>query len=184
MRKATPDHVPLDKIDVWFQDESRIGQQGSQTRIWAPTGTRPRVVKQQQFLYSYIFGAVCPAQKTCAALVVPYVSYEILKAHFEEISVHVPQGRHAIVVLDRAGWHLAKKLVLPKNVSILHLPPYAPELNPQEQVWEYLKDRSLSNRVFKNYKDIVKACCDAWNVFAQDPDRISSLTQRDWAKIC
>ena len=84
VRTLACDGVDINHVDVWFQDESRIGQQGSQTRIWAPTGTRPRVVKQQQFLYSYIFGAVCPAQKTCAALVVPYVSYEILKAQLHE----------------------------------------------------------------------------------------------------
>ena len=176
-----PDEIPLDSVDVWFQDESRIGQQGSQTRLWAPTGTRPRAVKQQQFLYTYIFGAVCPEQKSCAALVWPEVNHIGLGKHLQELSWHVPKGRHALVVMDRAGWHRAKDLELPENISILHLPPYSPELNPQEQVWEYLKDRFLSNRVFKNYEEIVNVCCEAWSSFASEPDRIASLTQRKWA---
>ena len=74
----------MEKVDIWFQDETRIGQQGSQTRIWAKTGTRPRVVKQQQFLYMYIFGAVCPAQQTCGAIIAPYVSHNVLEEHLKD----------------------------------------------------------------------------------------------------
>ena len=170
----------MDSVDVWFQDESRVGQQGSQTRIWASTGTRPRVVKQQQFLNSYIFGAVCPGQKTCAAIVVPLVNYQALEEHLKELATQVPEGRHALVLMDRAGWHCAKDLTLPENISLLHLPPYSPELNPQEQVWQYLKDRYLSNRVFKNLEEITDACCSAWNTFAGQTERIASLTQREW----
>ena len=173
----------MGSIDVCFQDESRVGQQGSQTRIWAPTGTRPRVLKQQQFLNSYIFGAVCPRQKTCAALVVPLVNHQALEMHLKELSTQVPEERHALVLMDRAGWHCAKDLTLPKNVSILHLPPYSPELNPQEQVWQYLNDRYLSNRVFKNLEEITDACCNAWNEFASEAERIASLTQREWAQF-
>lgn len=178
-----PEHVSLDQVDVWFQDESRIGQQGSRTRIWAKRGTRPRVVKQQQFLYQYIFGAVCPAQKQCAALVVPYANHESFNEHLKEISLHVPEGRHAVVILDQAGWHHKKDLRIPNNISILHLPPYSPELNPQEQVWQYLKDTHLANRTFEKHNDIIEACCKAWNAFAAMPELIQSLTSRDWATL-
>ncbi len=183
MKKAVPSHILPDEIDVWFQDETRIGQQGSQTRLWAQTGTRPRIVKQQQFLYSYIFGAVCARQKSCAAIVAPHVNHDVMSLHLQEISTQIPLGRHAIVVMDRAGWHCAKELILPSNISVMHLPAYSPELNPQEQVWQYLKDNFLSNRIFKNAEEIVDACCNAWNNFANDPDRIASLTQREWATI-
>ena len=141
------------------------------------------MVKQQQFLNSYIFGAVCPRQKTCAAIVVPLVNHQALEMHLKELSTQVPEERHALVLMDRAGWHCAKDLTLPKNVSILHLPPYSPELNPQEQVWQYLKDRYLSNRVFKNLEEITDACCNAWNEFASEAERIASLTQREWAQF-
>jgi len=173
----------LDKVDIWFQDESRIGQQGSQTRIWAKTGSRPRVVKQQQFLYQYIFGAVCPKKKQAAGIVVPYANQSSFSEHLKEISYHVPKGRHAVLVMDQAGWHKAKNLSIPENLSLLHLPPYSPELNPQEQVWQYLKNTYLSNRVFKSADAILEACCDAWKKFAEQPDLIHSMTQREWAKI-
>ena len=183
MQKIIPCGVRLEDVDIWFQDESRIGQQGSRTRIWAKKGTRPSVVKQQQFLYEYIYGAVCPAQKKCAAVIFPLANHEGLNEHLKEISTHVPQGRHAVVVQDQAGWHHKKDLQIPHNISILHLPPYSPELNPQEQVWQHLKDKYLANRVFKNNKDIVDACCRAWSSFAKMPDLIQSLTTREWATI-
>ena len=173
----------MGSVDVWFQDESRVGQQGSQTRIWAKTGTRPRVVKQQQFLYQYIFGAVCPSQNSCAGIVVPYANHMGLSKHLEEISNQVPEGRYAVVVMDQAGWHLCKDINVPGNMSILHLPPYSPELNPQEQIWQHLKDRYLANRVFDNHQDILDACCQAWNKLAQMPDLIHSIATREWALL-
>jgi len=96
---------------------------------------------------------------------------------------HVPQGRHAVVVMDQAGWHQTQKLDIPKNISILHIPAYSPELNPQEQVWLYLKDHYLANRVYKNLEDILLAACDAWNLFAAMPELIQSLTTRAWASL-
>ena len=140
-------------------------------------------MKQQQFLYEYIFGAVCPSQRSCAALVLPVANHEGLEAHLKETSRHVPPGRHAVVVQDQAGWHHKKALKIPPNISLLHLPPYSPELNPQEQVWHYLKGTYLANRVFKSQKEILDACCDAWNAFAQMPELIQSLATRSWASI-
>jgi len=140
-------------------------------------------VKQQQFIAEYIFGAVCPAQESVAAIIVPYANQDALIRHLEEIACHVPAGRHAVVVMDQAGWHSTKRLEIPKNISILHLPPYSPELNPQEQVWQYLKDHFLANRVFNDRKDIQKACCNAWNIFAQNTNLIRSLTSRKWAQL-
>lgn len=183
MQAAIPETIQLKDVDVWFQDESRVGQQGSRTRIWAKKGTRPRAVKQQQFLYQYIFGAVCPAHKKCAAIVAPIANAESLREHLNEIAYHVPEGRHGVVVLDQAGWHHKKDLHIPSNISLLYLPPYSPELNSQEQVWQHLKDTYLANRVFKNSNDIINACCNSWNAFAQMPDFIQSLTSRDWAVI-
>lgn len=97
--------------------------------------------------------------------------------------MHVPKNRHAVVITDQAGWHRKHDIQIPSNITILHLPPYSPELNPQEQVWQHLKDNYLANRVYKDSKDIVDACCNAWNLFASMPNFIQSLTTRDWAII-
>ncbi|MCI5059205.1 MAG: transposase [Flavobacteriales bacterium] len=102
-----PKGVFLDKVDIWFEDESRIGQKGTLSRIWAQKGTRPRVVRQQQYLYQYIFGAVCPKLGIGAAIVAPNVNIETMQKILEEISLHVQKGRRAVVVLDQAGWHVS-----------------------------------------------------------------------------
>lgn len=183
MKEVLPSTVEIDNVDVWFQDESRVGQQGSQTRIWAPKGTRPRVVKQQQFLSVYIYGAVCPVQGLCAGLILPEANKNGLEKHLKEISYHVPEGRHAVVLMDQAGYHKAGKIIIPKNISILYLPPRSPELNSQENVWKYIKDHSLANRTFKNIEEIINACSSAWNCFADSKKLIISLTGREWAKV-
>ncbi len=170
-------------MEVWFQDEHRIGQQGSLTRIWARKGSRPRVVRQQQFIYSYIFGAVCPAQDKGAAVIMPYANTSAMQAHLEEIAYHVEKGKHAVVVLDKAGWHKAKNLKIPYNLSLLHLPPYSPELNPQEQVGRQMKHNDLANRTFKDYAEILKSCSTAWNRITNPPGTIRSLCSRTWAQL-
>ena len=102
----------------------------------------------------------------------------------EEISRHVvPEGRHGGIVMDQAGWHTCKELCIPENLSILHLPAYSPELNAQENIWQYLKQTALSNRVFKSAVDIIDACCQAWNDLALNPNLITSIASRDWTLL-
>lgn len=179
--EVLPQHIDLSCVDVWFQDETRVGQQGSLTRIWAKKGTRPRVVRQQQFISQYIFGAVCPAQGQAAGLILPCANSEGLELHLAEISKHVPADRHALVIMDQAGWHHTKNMQVPENISIIHLPPYSPELNAQENIWQHLKDAYLSNRVFHSRAEILEACVSAWNSLAASAQLISSISHRSWA---
>ena len=101
--------------------------------------------------------------------------------HLAEIGKNVAPGAHAVLLLDQAGWHMTDKLVIPENITLLPLPPKCPELNPTENVWQFLRDNYLSNRVFKSYDDIVDHCCDAWNKLIDQPWRIMSIGLRDWA---
>ena len=167
---------------MWFQDEARVGQQGTLTRIWAERGTRPRAPRDTRYKWAYIFGAVCPERGATAALVMPNADTPAMSAHLGEISRTVAEGAHAIVVLDGAGWHGAKALCVPDNITLLPLPPYAPELNPIENVWAYLRANRLAISVFETYEDIVTRCCKAWNFFANDTDTVRSITTRDYTK--
>lgn len=176
-----PKYIDTKMVDIWFQDEARVGQQGRTTRVWAIKGTRPRAVKQLQFISTYIFGAVCPSKGLSAALIMPYVGVITMEKHLEEISKNVSPGRHAVVIVDQASWHMAKSLNIPKNISLLPLPAYSPELNPCEQIWQFLRDRYLSNRCFNGYDDIVEACVYAWNQFISLPGKIKSMCSRSWA---
>jgi len=168
---------------VWFQDEARVGQQGTLTRIWAGRGTRPRAPRDTRYTWAYIFGAVCPERAATAALVMPNADTPAMNAHLAEIARTVAEGAHAILVLDGAGWHGAKALCVPDNITLLPLPPYAPELNPVENVWAYLRANRLAISVFETYEQIVTRCCEAWNFFANDPKAMASITSRSWAEV-
>lgn len=153
------------------------------TRTWALKGTRPRLVRQQQFEYAYIFGAVCPARDEAVGIVMPYVNTEAMLIHLEHISAKVQNGRHAVIILDRAAWHTTKRLKKFPNISLMPLPAASPELNPTEQVWQVLRDESLGNRCFEDYEDILQSCCEAWNIFTESHDRVKNLCSRSWALL-
>ena len=134
-------------IEVWHQDEARVGQQGTLAYLWADQGSRPSVKRDLRYKWAYIFGAVCAERGVGAAIVVPKADAYAMGLHLAEISGQVAPGAHAVVVLDGAGWHKpGKRLRVPDNISLLHLPPYSPELNPQENIWQYLRQNFLSNR--------------------------------------
>lgn len=178
-----PGHISLDKVDIWFQDEARFGQQNTTTHIWAEKGTRPRVVQQQQYIYAYLFGAVCITNGKTEALITPFSNMTVMKDHLALISKATATDRHAVVIMDGASWHqeyLDKDF---PNLSIIHIPPYSPELNPIEQVWSWMRQNEIANRAFNGYEDIVDKCTTAWNNFRNDTDRVISLCSRDWAKL-
>jgi putative transposase len=170
-------------IELWWQDEARVGQQGSLTYVWGERGSRPRAPRDQRYRWAYIFGAVCPRRATGAALVLPYANIQAMNLHLQEISTQVAPGAHAVLIVDGAGWHKpGGRLNIPENVSLLFLPPYSPELNPVENIWQFLRQNFLSNRVYATYEAIVDACCDAWNKLIAVPERIRSIAARDYAK--
>ena len=162
--------------------DARVGQQGTLTRIWAARGTRPRAPRDTRHTWAYIFGAVCPERGATAALVIPHADAQAMNAHLAEISRTVAAGAHAILVLDGAGWHGSKALRVPDNITLLLLPPYAPELNPIENVWAYIRANRLAISVFETYDENVERCCDAWNFFANDTEAVKSITTREYAK--
>jgi transposase len=104
-----------------------------------------------------------------------------MSLHLAEIAHAVAPGAHALVLLDQAGWHVSKRLVIPANITLVPLPAKAPELNPVENVWQFLRENWLSNRVFTSYADILDHCCYAWNRLVEQPWRIMSIGLRDWA---
>lgn len=133
---------------------------------------------------AYLFGAICPDRATGAAIIMPGVNSEAMAEHLREISSQVAPGAHAVLVCDGAGWHQpGERLPVPDNITLLPLPPYAPELNPIENVWEYLRSNQLSLRVWNSYQAIQNACKDAWNALMADPARIRSITARVWASV-
>jgi hypothetical protein len=164
---------------------------GTLTRIWAKCGTRPRAVRDRRYTWTYLFGAVCPERGVGAAVVLPRstgepmpdVSVEAMNLHLAEIAKQVAAGAHAVLVLDKAGWHTSPKLRNPENITLLRLPAYAPELNPVENLWAFLRQDLLSHRVWDSYDAIVEACCHAWTALMSMPEQVTSITTRAWAQV-
>jgi hypothetical protein len=175
--------APKTPVEVWFHDEMRLGQKNPRTRRWARRGTRPRALADLRTKSAYLFGAICPKRGTGAALVMPSANTEAMQHHLDEIARNLAPKAHAVIVLDQAGWHTTGKLRLPENLSLLPLPPNSPELNPVENVWQFLRQNKLSNRIFGGYEAILAAACDAWNSLLADPARITSIGTRQWATI-
>src|SRR3954462_3749494 len=100
----------------------------------------------QRTASTYIFGAICPAEGKGAALVMPSCNTEAMNLHLAEIATAVAPGAHAVLLLDQAGWHLSQRLVVPPNITLVALPSKCPELNPVENIWQFMRENWLSNR--------------------------------------
>ncbi len=158
----------------------RVGQKGTLTRVWAAKGERATAARDLRFGYAYLFGAVCPARDTGAAIVMPMVNTAAMNEHLVEIGRCVSPGAHAALVLDGAGWHPREGLAVPANISLLFLPTYSPELNPAEELWHELRRHFLANRVIDTVEELIDACCNAWNAALQKPGFIKSVTGFSW----
>jgi transposase len=153
-----------------------VGQKGRGTYVWYERGVRPRAPVDQRFGFTYIFAAVRPGTDDAFALVLPEVNTAAMQVFLDRFAASLGVKVHVILLLDRAGWHVTKRLHIPPKLSLVFLPPYAPELNPVERVWLFLRDHFLSHRVFANLRAVVRGCCDAWQSLCAIPQRLASLT--------
>jgi len=150
------------------------------THVWAPRGSRPRAVKQTEYDWIYLYGAVNPRSGDSVALLAPTVNTFVMNQHLCMISAHVGPEVHVVLVLDQAGWHMSKGLKVPENITLLPLPPYSPELNPIERLWSWLKSHQLSNRVYADYDDLLNSGTAAWNTLT--PERLQTICRTRWLK--
>ena len=142
------------------------------------------MVRDNRHSSAYRYGAIGPARRTGAAIIMPAANTAGMNAHLAEISTQVAPGAHAILVCDGAGWHQkGKTLRGPDNLTRLSLPPYAPELNPMETVWEYRRANKLCRLGWNSSEEIVQACKAAWDFLIHDPGRIASIGTRKWACV-
>jgi hypothetical protein len=175
--------APGTAIEVWYQDEMRVGQKNSLVYQWAKRGSRPRQPKDQRYQNAYVFGAICPSRDTGVALIMPQADTDAMQAHLDAIGEAVAPGAHALLILDKAGWHTTGKLRTPGNITLVPLPPACPELNAAENIWQYLRQNYLGNREFADYTAILDACQDAWRKLLAETGRITSIAQREWAIV-
>ena len=173
---------PDKKIEVWFQDEARFGQQGTLTRVWATKGTRPRAIRQTKYEWLYVIGGVCPQTGQSVGLLSPTINTEMVNAFFSQFATEVTPDVHVVMIWDQAGFHVSKNLKIPDNITVVPLPPYSPELNPVENLWHYLRSHYWSNCKYENYDALRIAAIHAWQHAALNPNIIKSVCRAKYAE--
>ena len=167
-------------IRVYFQDEARFGQHGSITRVWARKGSRPRVVRQTEYEYLWVIGAVFPETGRAEGLLSPRLNVAVVNVFLDEFSQSLPENEHAVMIWDGAGFHTSKKVIAPDNVTPIVLPPYSPELNPIENLWHYLKSHYWSNQTYASYESLEKATLSAWSEAVLDEELMKTVCAADY----
>ena len=150
-------------VELWYQDESRFGQRGYLTHRWQKRGLRTEAIKQQEFESTYFYGAINPLTGERHSLLFPTCDTYCTSLFLNSLSESVSSDKLVVLIMDQAGWHKSQDLKIPRNIKLFHLPPYSPQLNPIERLWQHIKKKYLSNRCFENYREILEAGCSAWN---------------------
>jgi hypothetical protein len=162
-----------------FQDEGRFGLLGTPRRCWAPKGTRPIVGARLQRKYLYAFSAVSPHDGVLDSLVLPWVNAQTMSLFLDEVA-----QRHAkefvFMVMDQAGWHIAGDLVVPANMRLMFLPPYSPELNPVEHLWDAIREDCFGNHVFADLDAVETALVNGITALEANPSRTQSMAGFKW----
>lgn len=162
-----------------FQDEGRFGLLGTPRRCWAPGGVRPVVGARLERKYLYAFSAVSPHDGVLDSLVLPWVNADTMSMFLAEVSRRHPD-EFVLMVMDQAGWHIAGNLIVPANMRLLLLPPYSPELNPAEHLWEAIREECFANHVFSDLNAVEDVLTEGLRTLESDPDRVQSMTGFEW----
>jgi transposase len=173
--QAVRDAHPGKRLRVYFQDESRFGQQGTTTNLWGRRGSRPTAVRQTEYQYLWVLGAVCQETGHAEGLLSPQLNTKIVNMFLEQFGGTLAEDEHAAMIWDGAGFHVSKKLHVPANITIIQLPPYSPELNPIENLWHYLKSHFWSNRPYADYDQLEQAAIDAWRNAVLDAELMKTV---------
>lgn len=164
---------------LMFQDEGRFGLLGTPRRCWAPRGARPVVGARLERKYLYAFSAVSPHDGVLDSLVLPWVNAQTMSLFLEEVAQR-HEDEFVFMVMDQAGWHLAGDLIVPNNMRLMFLPPYSPELNPAEHLWEALREKCFANHVFRDLRAVERTLTAGLRALEADPKQTQSMTGFKW----
>ena len=173
---------PGKQVRVFFQDESRFGQQGTTTNVWARKGSRPVAVRQTEYEHLWVLGVVCPETGRSEGLLSPRLNTAVINVFLEEFSRTLGDDEHAVMIWDGAGFHTSKQLRLPNNITVVSLPPYSPELNPIENLWHYLKSHYWSNRAYADYDALEEAAMTAWQTAVLNTELVKTVCVAPYLK--
>jgi transposase len=176
VEQAFPGQGPLKLL---FQDEARFGRISDIRRCWCPKPLRPMCQAMVTQEYTYAYAAVCVSDGELDTLILPHVNGDCMQIFLDEVAARHPQER-LLMVLDGAGWHQSESLQLPANLRLLRLPPYSPELNPVEHLWDELREKAFHNRVFESIDALEEHLTIALRAMELDPPRVRSIVSWPW----
>jgi transposase len=176
VEQAFPGQGPLKLL---FQDEARFGRISDIRRCWCPKPLRPMCQAMVTQEYTYAYAAVCVSDGELDTLILPHVNGDCMQIFLDEVAARHPQER-LLMVLDGAGWHQSESLQLPANLRLLRLPPYSPELNPVEHLWDELREKAFHNRVFERIDALEEHLTIALRAMELDQPRVRSIVSWPW----
>lgn len=162
-----------------FQDEARFGRINKPRRCWAPKGIRPVVKSQIIRQYTYSYGAFSPKDGVCDLLILPSMTNQSMEAFLEELSLRHPDEL-ILLICDNAPNHGKKRLKVPENILIFRLPPYSPELNPPEHIWDDMREKFFGNKAFNSMDAVEDKLIEASLFYENNPDIVKSITGFEW----
>lgn len=171
-----PDHKP---IKVMFQDEARFGRISDTRRCWCPRPVRPLTMGMVTQEYTYAYAAVAVRDGALDTLILPHVNSECMQIFLDEVSARHTEYR-IVMILDGAGWHKSSILKIPANMRLVSLPPYSPELNPVEHLWDELREKAFGNVVFNSLDALEDHLEASLKAMEQDTPRIHSIVAWPW----
>jgi transposase len=167
-------------IKLFFQDEARFGRINKVRKCWVPPNSRAIIGQQLVRQYTYAYACVCPETGENFSLILPYANTDGMNIFIEEFAKEFHCYRN-LIVMDKSGWHVSKSLVSFDNIAFIYLPPYSPELNPAEHLWEYIREqKGFNNNVFKSLSEVEDKLSQSLLEMSIEKDKIKSLTDFNW----
>jgi transposase len=169
------------KVRLMFCDEARFGLIDCKTGCWAPAGVRPEILMKLTRQYIYAYNAVSPSDGGAVSLVLPFANTESMSVFLKEVSTVYPDD-YNVIFMDQAGWHKSKDLEIPENIRIEFLPPYSPQLNPVEHVWDELREKYFKNQYFADMEQVVEQLRKGLKYLKDNPEKVASISGFPWIK--
>lgn len=157
------------------QVEGRFGRVNIPKASWAPLGIRPVVGKQVVRQSFYVYCAVAPSVGKISSLILPFANTDMMNLFLDNVSKEFINNE-IMMQIDGAGWHRSKSLIIPKNIFLIVQPPYSPEVNPTEHIWDEIREKYLHNKIFNSLEETMKKVCDGLNDMMLKPGYVKSMT--------
>lgn len=174
-----PEEVRGRRVRLMFQDEARFGRMVRIRRCWATRPRRPVMCNGYERQFVYVYGAVSPMEGEFDWMICQEMNTERMTAFLAQVSA-AHANEFTLMVVDGASSHASKDLLVPENIRLLHLPPYAPELNPQEHVWDELREKEFPNRVYSDLAGVTHQLETGLPRLADNTAAVRSLTAWPW----